>query len=100
MGDNFQLIDSDREFAELIERLRDAPRYAMDTEFHRERTYFPHVAVVQVADEHGICAGRRARGRSRALRPDPRGAGPGRDARRPSGHGGPGAGLRNDPLAV
>src|SRR4029077_1518599 len=28
--------------------------YAIDTEFHRERTYFPHVAVVQIADDEGV----------------------------------------------
>jgi len=27
---------------------------AIDTEFHREKTYFPQVAVVQIADSHGI----------------------------------------------
>jgi ribonuclease D len=37
-----------------VARLADAPRYAIDTEFHRERTYYPHVAVVQVADELGV----------------------------------------------
>lgn len=46
-------IDGDRSFGRLIDRLVDAPRYALDTEFHRERTYFPQVAVVQIADEHG-----------------------------------------------
>jgi len=54
MADDFDLIESDRAFAELVARLNDAPRYAIDTEFHREKTYFPHVAVVQVADEHGV----------------------------------------------
>lgn len=29
--------------------LADQPRYALDTEFHRERTYFPKLALVQVA---------------------------------------------------
>ena len=54
MAEAFDLIESDRDFAELVRRLRDAPRYAIDTEFHRERTYFPHVAVVQIADSHGV----------------------------------------------
>ena len=27
----------------------DQPRYAIDTEFHRERTYFPKLALVQIA---------------------------------------------------
>jgi ribonuclease D len=34
---------------ELIKRLLTAERYALDTEFHRERTYWPHLALVQVA---------------------------------------------------
>ena len=54
MSDDFELIETDETFAVLVDRLVDAPRYAIDTEFHRERTYFPHVAVVQVADEHGV----------------------------------------------
>jgi ribonuclease D len=41
------------ELAAIVERHRDAEVYAIDTEFHRERTYFPQVALVQlaVADE-------------------------------------------------
>ncbi|MDQ2725817.1 MAG: ribonuclease D, partial [Actinomycetota bacterium] len=33
----------------VVDRLRSAERYALDTEFHRERTYWPKVALVQVA---------------------------------------------------
>jgi ribonuclease D len=33
----------------LIDRLAGSDRYALDTEFHRERTYWPHLALVQVA---------------------------------------------------
>src|SRR5690606_26609872 len=42
------------EFRDLVARLREQERYAVDTEFHRERTYFPHVALVQIADSHGV----------------------------------------------
>jgi ribonuclease D len=51
---DYELIEDDRAFAELLDRLEGQDRYAIDTEFHRERTYFPHVALVQIADEHGV----------------------------------------------
>ncbi|MBK5222355.1 MAG: ribonuclease D [Acidimicrobiia bacterium] len=35
--------------AELIAQLRDEPVVALDTEFHRERTYFPKIALLQLA---------------------------------------------------
>ena len=47
-------IDTDGAMAELIEILRDEPRYALDTEFHGERTYWPRLALVQVAWPGGI----------------------------------------------
>lgn len=48
-----RLIEDDAAFAEVVSALLDAPEYAVDTEFHRERTYFPTVALVQIkwADE-------------------------------------------------
>ncbi len=30
------------------------PRYAIDTEFHREKTYFPRLALVQIAWPGGL----------------------------------------------
>ncbi|HQV57503.1 MAG TPA: HRDC domain-containing protein [Ilumatobacteraceae bacterium] len=42
-------IDDQGEFDALIARLCTEPRYAMDTEFHRERTYFPQLALLQLA---------------------------------------------------
>lgn len=50
----FELVEDDRSFGQLIDRLVDEPAYAIDTEFHRERTYFPHVALIQIADSHGV----------------------------------------------
>ena len=47
-------IADDAHFASLIDRLVDKERYAVDTEFHRERTYFPQVALVQIADDEGV----------------------------------------------
>ena len=45
------------ETAELdafVDRLLDEPRYALDTEFHRERTYFPKLALLQLASSDEI----------------------------------------------
>ncbi len=42
-------VSTDRQLAELVDELRGAPRYALDTEFHRERTYYPRLALVQLA---------------------------------------------------
>ncbi len=44
-----RLIEDDADFAEVIEALSDEPAYAVDTEFHRERTYYPKVALMQLA---------------------------------------------------
>jgi ribonuclease D len=49
-----RLIDTQSGFAEVIAHLRDAPLYALDTEFHRERTYFPKLALVQLAWRDGL----------------------------------------------
>jgi ribonuclease D len=38
---------------DLVARLVDQPRYALDTEFHRERTYFPQLALMQIAWREG-----------------------------------------------
>ena len=54
VGGDFELIEDDDAFAALVDRLVDEERYAIDTEFHRERTYFPQVALVQIADSHGV----------------------------------------------
>ena len=35
--------------ADLLARLRDVEVWAFDTEFHRERTYFPELALIQLA---------------------------------------------------
>lgn len=45
------IIGSPDKLASLIDELAGAARYALDTEFHRERTYWPRLALVQVAWE-------------------------------------------------
>ena len=47
-------IDDEAGLAELIARLRGVPLYGIDTEFHRERTYWPQLALVQIGWPDGI----------------------------------------------
>jgi ribonuclease D len=42
-------ITDQAEFDSLVESLRTEDVMALDTEFHRERTYFPRIALVQLA---------------------------------------------------
>lgn len=44
-----QWVDTDAAFAALLPSICAADVYAIDTEFHRERTYFPQLALVQLA---------------------------------------------------
>ncbi|MCU1344140.1 MAG: rnd [Acidimicrobiia bacterium] len=54
MGEPHQFIADDRSLQELVDRLVSEPRYAIDTEFHRERTYYPQLALLQVAWSDGL----------------------------------------------
>jgi ribonuclease D len=51
---NHRWVDTQTEFDALIDHLCAEPRYALDTEFHRERTYFPKLALMQFANEGGV----------------------------------------------
>ena len=42
-------IDDDRGFATVVRELESAEAYALDTEFHRERTYHARLALLQLA---------------------------------------------------
>jgi ribonuclease D len=46
--DDYRWIDRTDQLREVVEALLDQPRYALDTEFHRERTYYPKLALVQI----------------------------------------------------
>jgi ribonuclease D len=47
-------IDDAESFAALVEEVAEAPVYGIDTEFHRERTYFAKLALMQVAWPGGV----------------------------------------------
>ncbi|MGH9178750.1 MAG: ribonuclease D, partial [Acidimicrobiales bacterium] len=47
-------VDDDASLRLLAGELAGVEAYAIDTEFHRERTYFPHLDLVQVAWPGGI----------------------------------------------
>ncbi len=47
-------VDEPRALHDLVGRLRDAPEYALDTEFHGERTYHPRLALLQIAWSDGL----------------------------------------------
>lgn len=49
-----RLVGTDREVRSIAAALREEPVYALDTEFHRERTYFPKLALVQLAWDGGL----------------------------------------------
>ena len=51
---DFQLVTDQAEFEALLDVLIIEKRIAVDTEFHREKTYFPKVAMVQVAWTDGL----------------------------------------------
>lgn len=46
---DYRWVDDDEAFGEVVEALLEVDRYAIDTEFHRERTYYPHLALLQLA---------------------------------------------------
>ena len=45
------LIQTQADFAQALTHLTDAPIIAVDTEFHRERTYYPELCLIQVGTE-------------------------------------------------
>jgi ribonuclease D len=47
-------IDQRDDLAGLVDTLSDVETFALDTEFHRERSYYPHLALVQVGWPTGV----------------------------------------------
>ena len=46
---NYRYVDSDAGLRAVVAALSGESRYALDTEFHRERTYRPEAALIQIA---------------------------------------------------
>ncbi len=53
VGD-YRWIDDAAVLESLVDELASCEAYALDTEFHRERTYFPQLALIQLAWQGGI----------------------------------------------
>jgi ribonuclease D len=47
-------IADENALASLVARVRDEPRFALDTEFHGERSYWPRLALIQIAWSDGL----------------------------------------------
>jgi ribonuclease D len=54
MADEPIWVDTPAALDDLVTRLVGEPVWAFDTEFHREKTYFPNLALLQVAWPDGI----------------------------------------------
>jgi len=50
----WRFVDRAEDFEELLAKLREVDEFAIDTEFHREKSYFPHLALLQIAWPEGI----------------------------------------------
>jgi ribonuclease D len=46
---SYRWLDDQRDFDAFVEAAASAGVYALDTEFHRERTYYAHLALLQLA---------------------------------------------------
>lgn len=45
----YRIVDTAKDLDDVVDALLDEDRYAIDTEFHRERTYYPQLALIQIA---------------------------------------------------
>lgn len=51
---DYEWVDSQDVFNDLVTHALSAERIGVDTEFHRERTYWPRVALLQIAVENNV----------------------------------------------
>ncbi len=49
-----EVLETAVELDALVDAVAGESHYAIDTEFHREKTYFPHVALVQIGWSGGV----------------------------------------------
>ena len=61
----YRWVDAQREFDAFLDAAADADAFALDTEFHRERTYYARLALLQLAGRRRDRARRPAGGRRR-----------------------------------
>ncbi len=54
MAFEYEWVETDARLESLVRQLLDEPRYALDTEFHREGSYYPQPALVQLAWRDGF----------------------------------------------
>ncbi|MDP9403034.1 MAG: HRDC domain-containing protein [Actinomycetota bacterium] len=47
-------VDEERRFHDVVAEVAEAAAYGIDTEFHRERTYYPRLALLQIAWPGGL----------------------------------------------
>jgi ribonuclease D len=50
----WRFVDQAADFEAVLAELAEVEEYAIDTEFHREKSYFPHLALLQIAWPRGI----------------------------------------------
>ena len=51
MSSDYRWIEDDQSVLVIANQLKSVANYAIDTEFHREKTYFPQLALVQIRVE-------------------------------------------------
>ena len=51
---SIEWVDDQSRFEALCRQWLDLERYCLDTEFHRERTYYPHLALLQVGWQDSV----------------------------------------------
>ena len=54
-GESARMVVSDQGLRALVGELRGEPSFAIDTEFQGERSFFPKLALVQIAWSAGLC---------------------------------------------